>query len=189
MIVGVCEKCRYVDLIENPDAICPRCGANIVSLGVGSAQWNKMNHPEKTALINSRFPEPDPSAAPLQGAGENHDIREPNPESGSGGSLPDTAASQEAGAGAVPQEDENSGGFFNGKLDDYIYICYKCDKTTSHDYTSDKYYCPECGSDMIWTGFTTYEWSKLSIRAKRNAADNSKIRYIETKIKKTDFKS
>ena len=223
MFIGVCENCRYTDLIENDQSICPRCGGKIISLGVGSALWNRMTYPDKTALINSRFPrEEKTEETPLDQSVEeplatvdkepselSEKISEEPSETISSESEEETSAetsaeppeeiSAESSAevlsespdktstevSAPPPEDTQ----FNKKLNEFVYVCYKCDSIVSHDSDTEKYYCSECGSDMIWTGFTTYEWGKLSIRAKRNATDNSKIRYIESRIKKTDFKS
>ena len=220
MLVGVCENCRYTDLIENPESICPRCGGRILSLGVGSALWNRMTHPDKTALINRAFPRHEEvpetdgmlpetdgmppetnEMPPAEEIKQEEEIPAPANDTDSD-SIPEEEETGECGEAAVPDDipvpDDTAAPVaftadndvqFNEKLHEFVYVCYKCDAITSHESDTAKYFCSECGSDMIWTGFTTYEWGKLSIRAKRNATDNSKIRYIESRIKKTDFKS
>ncbi len=166
MVIGACENCRYTDLIEGDLDVCPRCGSVIVSLGVDSAKWNKLSYPEKKTLVEMKFsrrkilPDPEPVADPA-----------PEPV---------------AISAVIPEEKPLQ---YNKNLNEYVYACFNCDSIASHESEDSKYYCPDCGSDMMWTGFTVYEWGKLSIRAKRNAMENAKIRYIESKIKKTDFKS
>ena len=188
MLVGVCEKCRYTDLIEGTGTICPRCGADIVSLGIGSAEWNRMSYPDRQSLIDSKFAkEADDTEEFEKAIAEVIDIpKQPSEENESQESL----AEEEVNSGnetVTDSTDEQIDRIRESKRGS-IYICYKCDKVVSHDDEAARYYCPECGSDMIWTGFSTEEWGKLSIRAKHNATENAKIRYIESKIKKSEFK-
>lgn len=56
MHIGCCKNCRYLDLIENVDSECPRCGANMVSLNVGTRAWNRMSVSDKEDLINRVVP-------------------------------------------------------------------------------------------------------------------------------------
>ncbi len=206
MLVGVCEKCRYTDLIEGTGTICPRCGANIVSLGIGSAEWNRMSYPDRQSLIDSKIdkeaddteefekaiaevidiPKQPPENETSKQSSERETAKQPSEENESQESL----AEEEVNSGnetVTDSTDEQIDRIRESKRGS-IYICYKCDKVVSHDDEAARYYCPECGSDMIWTGFSTEEWGKLSIRAKHNATENAKIRYIESKIKKSEFK-
>ena len=58
MQVGCCENCRYLDLIENLANGCPRCGGRMVSLGIDSTGWNRMNAEGKKSLIIRMLTEP-----------------------------------------------------------------------------------------------------------------------------------
>lgn len=52
MFVFACKKCRYTDLYEEDEtAYCPRCGGSMVSLGVSSADWNRLDTEEIYELI------------------------------------------------------------------------------------------------------------------------------------------
>ena len=55
MHIGCCENCRYLDLVENVTGVCPRCGANIVSLGVETAAWNRTSEPDRQKMIAAMF--------------------------------------------------------------------------------------------------------------------------------------
>ena len=58
MIVFVCEKCKYTDLFEDGrTASCPRCNGNMVSLGITSAQWNRLGAEEIYELIHGKCDE------------------------------------------------------------------------------------------------------------------------------------
>lgn len=53
MLIGCCTNCRYLDLRDNFEGyLCPRCNSRFVSLGITSAQWNKLGEEESEALIN-----------------------------------------------------------------------------------------------------------------------------------------
>ncbi len=55
MIVYACEKCKYTDLIEDGESrICPRCGGNMISLGVDSAKWNTLGIEQIYDLVNEK---------------------------------------------------------------------------------------------------------------------------------------
>ena len=55
MNVYACEKCKYTDLLENDQSsVCPRCGGRMVSLGVNSAEWNRLGIDEIFDLINEK---------------------------------------------------------------------------------------------------------------------------------------
>ena len=52
MFVFACKKCRYTDLFEEDEiAYCPRCGGSMISLGVSSADWNRLDTEEIYELI------------------------------------------------------------------------------------------------------------------------------------------
>ena len=195
MVIGACENCRYTDLIAGDLDTCPRCGSVIVSLGVDSAQWNKMSYPDRNELIESKFSRKMPdymteSAPKAEGQPAAPDPK-PAPEDKAPSADKPFVEDRTSSEAKAPAQDTAASepSLFNEKLNEYVYACFNCDSISSYENESGKYFCPECGSDMMWTGFTVYEWGKLSIRAKRNATENSKIRYIESRIKKSDFKS
>lgn len=52
MVIGVCEKCGYQDLIDDSiDCFCLRCSGNMKSLGINSTDWNLLTSEEKQARI------------------------------------------------------------------------------------------------------------------------------------------
>ena len=51
MLIGYCDSCRYLDLInEKSECNCPRCSRTLRSLGINSAEWNKLPDEEKYDL-------------------------------------------------------------------------------------------------------------------------------------------
>ncbi|MCR4865401.1 MAG: hypothetical protein K5921_00585 [Lachnospiraceae bacterium] len=57
MIVFVCEKCKYTDLLEDTrEHLCPRCGGTMLSLGMESADWNRLDGTEREAKISETIP-------------------------------------------------------------------------------------------------------------------------------------
>ena len=86
---------------------------------------------------------------------------------------PDPETEGDAGAEEHPRE--------------YVFICYKCNTVTAHPDEKAGYYCPECGSDMVSSGYDTVEWAYLSKEEKRKVTEDSKIRYMVGQIKNTSY--
>ncbi len=56
MFIGCCKNCKYLDLVnENTENECPRCSGIMMSLGVTSEEWNRLNENDKQSHINSIF--------------------------------------------------------------------------------------------------------------------------------------
>ncbi|MBO4904990.1 MAG: hypothetical protein J5367_07175 [Lachnospiraceae bacterium] len=154
MNIGCCENCRYLDLMDDAQKKCPRCGASFVSLGIGSAQWNRMSEEERDKILASRFAKPDP---------ELWSELWPEPE-------PGTEAEQ---AGEYQKE--------------YVFVCYKCNTVAAHSEADRRYYCGECGSDMVPSGYDTVEWAYLSKEEKRKVTEEAKIHHMVSEIKKFSY--
>lgn len=152
MHVGCCENCKYLDLMDSVPKKCPRCGADFVSLGIESAQWNSMSDEEREETLAKRFPKPDPALW-------SELWPDPDPE-----------------AEAVEQHPK-----------EYVFICYKCNTVTAHADEDAGYFCPECGSNMVPSGYDTVEWAYLSKEEKRRVTEESKIHYMVGQIKKVSY--
>ena len=155
MNIGCCENCRYLDLMDDAQKKCPRCGASFVSLGIGSAQWNSMSEEERQSALAKRFPKPDPALW-------SELWPEPGPE--------------DTGTGSTEEHPK-----------EYVFICYKCNTVTAHADEYKGYFCPECGSNMVPSGYDTIEWSYLSKEEKRRVTEESKIHYMVGQIKKASY--
>ena len=66
----------------------------------------------------------------------------------------------------------------------YVFVCCKCDTITSHDRSSYIYYCTECGSIMVDTGYKTSDWAAMSKDEKRQISEGVKLRYMVNEIEK-----
>lgn len=248
MHIGCCEKCRYLDLIENVDSECPRCGAKMVSLNVGTRAWNRMSASDKEEMINRVVPripvsevfmqlvngtttEPETAEAPVKAPvpdpepifrvsadvtaepepepawNEEPELEEPKPEMPKQQAAEDTPKTGDAKP--VTKESEQTGEavaepvveaapvpiakMFTKPVHaadvrfDMVYVCYKCNSVAAHDGVEDRYYCSECGSDMVDIGLTTREWADLSKEEKRRMAEEAKIRHMVTAIKNSSF--
>ncbi len=272
MHVGYCERCRYIDLVENVKGICPRCSGNMGPLGIGTAEWNRLGDDEKTALIRRRFPEHasesrgipepeyqagsgyaqpeepeeeyreeaepeqpeeaealDPEEAGLEqaekadavdreetGPEQTEDFGEaesayPEEEPGQPGETEEAEAESPESAGAWYHSNQNqnpaagTGAPENGTEEpslrseteepsprsaipgEYVYVCYKCNTVAVHDGTHEKYFCTECGADMVNVGYTRDAWNGLSKEQKRTVAENAKIMRMFTSIKQDKY--
>ena len=173
MYIASCENCRYLDLMQNEDAKCPRCKGKMVSLDVDSAKWNSMSIDDKEALLDEKVP-------------RQQDVKELFEEwfalktdKEEGTSEPE-ATEPETETETVPAQEMPV-------VSEYVYVCYKCNSIAGHDGASDRYYCPDCGSDMVETGLNTLEWASLSKEEKRNATEEAKIRHMVTAIKEASY--
>ncbi len=68
-----------------------------------------------------------------------------------------------------------------------VYVCYKCNTVASHDGSQDRYYCYECGSDMVGTGYSIRGWSDLSKEEKRKVTEDAKLMHMVSEIKRDDY--
>lgn len=89
------------------------------------------------------------------------------------------------GAVARTETEKDAGDEENPR--EYVFICYKCNTVTAHSDENAGYYCPECGSDMVPSGYDTVDWAYLSKEEKRKVTEDSKIRYMVGQIKKTSY--
>ena len=173
MHIGCCENCRYVDLLEYLTSGCPRCGGRMAPLGVSSAEWNNMSMRQRAAVIADRFPDEnapypaddDPAPVPSE-TEKNTETVQNVPEPPAAPAAPPVRSRGETG---------------------YVYICYKCSTIAGHDGKRDKYFCPECGSDMVEAGCTAADWAGMTKEQKRNVAEEAKIRHMVSAIKKASI--
>ena len=198
MRIGCCENCKYQDLIVDDDTTirCPRCSGTIYSLGIDSAEWNLMSVYAQRAVIRKKFPTVEELFREASGdvsEQENETVEETAPRKEAVPSKETEAVSApkpeplpvaEAEPEPKPESESEPG---SGELYEQVYSCYKCNSIASHDGANDRYYCPECGSDMILVGLTTKEWSDLSKEEKRNAIEEAKIRHMVSQIKKVSY--
>ena len=70
---------------------------------------------------------------------------------------------------------------------EYVFVCYKCNSVAGHDRSHDKYYCTECGSDMVDVGYTVMQWADLSKEEKRKVSENAKIVHMVSEIKRDNY--
>lgn len=68
-----------------------------------------------------------------------------------------------------------------------VYVCYKCNSVASHDGAQERYYCYECGSGMVGTGYTIRQWSDLSKEEKRKVTEDAKLMHMLSEIKRDDY--
>ena len=191
MHIGRCENCKYMDLVENVGSKCPRCGARMISLGVDSLRWNRMSMDTKNAIILEIFPEEaepvdmDEPEEEIVEAPETREAAAAGGQSVEAGSVPESGRQAE---GPSKEADMPSGNDHSGEngigRSDKVYVCYKCNGITGHDGTHDRYFCTECGSEMVDVGYTVGKWADLSKEEKRKAAEDAKIRHMVTEIKK-----
>ena len=196
MRVGCCENCKYQDLIVDDDTTirCPRCSGTIHSLGIDSAEWNLMSVYAQRAIIRKKFPTVEELFREAAGAGEEPESEsstetevcadataatEAEPESAH---ESDVVTEPESADETIPEAEPESEEAY-----EQVYSCYKCNSIASHDGANDRYYCPECGSDMIPVGLTTKEWADLCKEEKRNAIEEAKIRHMVSQIKKVSY--
>ncbi|MBO4889370.1 MAG: hypothetical protein J5574_00140 [Lachnospiraceae bacterium] len=70
---------------------------------------------------------------------------------------------------------------------EYVFVCYKCNSVAGHDRSHDRYYCTECGSDMVDVGYTVMQWADLSKEEKRKVSENAKIVHMVSEIKRDNY--
>ena len=180
MYIACCENCRYLDLMLNEAAKCPRCKGKMVSLDVDSAKWNSMSIEDKEALLDEKVP-------------RQQDVKELFEEwfALKTDKEEDTAVPDIAEPGTAEDDKEKETVIVPAQempvVNEYVYVCYKCNSIAGHDGKNDRYYCPDCGSDMVETGLNTLEWASLSKEEKRNATEEAKIRHMVTAIKEASY--
>ena len=167
MYIASCENCRYLDLMQNEAAKCPRCKGKMVSLDVDSAKWNSMSIEDKEALLDEKVP-------------RQQDVKELFEEWFALKTDKEEDTAEENETVIIPAQEMPV-------ISEYVYVCYKCNSIAGHDGKNGKYYCPDCGSDMVETGLNTLEWASLSKEEKRNATEEAKIRHMVTAIKEASY--
>ena len=68
-------------------------------------------------------------------------------------------------------------------VEERVYVCYSCNTIAAHDGANGRYFCHECGSEMVDVGFTKERWADLSKEEKRKVSEDAKIRHMVTAIK------
>ncbi len=199
MQVGCCENCRYLDLIENLANGCPRCGGRMVSLGIDSVRWNRMNAEGKKSLIIRMLTEPilrpgnDPESesdiaikaetrAVLLKQAETRDEQVRQAEAAveharQAEAVVEEAMKAERDAALMEQKTKRH----------YVFVCCKCNAISAHNRLSDRYYCSECGSLLDDSGCKTTDWATLSKEEKRQILEETQLKHIINSIKKASF--
>ncbi len=108
-------------------------------------------------------PEPEPEPEPVQAV---LSVQQPESEAGS-----------ESETETEPLSDD----------EEYVYVCYKCNSIAGHDRSHDRYYCTDCGSDMVNVGYTVRQWADLSKEEKRKVSENAKIVHMVREIKRDNY--
>ena len=70
---------------------------------------------------------------------------------------------------------------------EYVFVCYKCNTVSSHHDENGGYYCPECGSDMVYAGYDTVAWAYLSKEEKRKVTEEARIHHMVRVIKNASY--
>ncbi len=193
MHIGCCENCRYVDLLEYLTGGCPRCGGRMAPLGIRSAEWNEMTIAEREAAVSGMFPKGDGPEPPESRYEEAEGQYEEAKAEAYSAPVPDEEPPVSDGQDEEPpvsdEQDEEPAeeGEETEPSDDgieYIYVCYKCSSVAVHDSARERYFCAECGGDMVKTACRADEWAAMSKEEKRDASEEAKIRHMVTEIKK-----
>ena len=69
----------------------------------------------------------------------------------------------------------------------HVYVCYKCNSVAGHDGAQDRYFCADCGSDMVYVGYTVRQWADLSKEAKRKVTEDAKVMHMVSEIQRDDY--
>ncbi len=216
MQVGFCENCRYIDLMENVVSVCPRCGTEMSFVGLTTDDWNRMNIRDREAFIKERFPTHEdlfgPKELPPEERAEEafeeiiKTVAEAPDISGDTKEIPDVTRilRKEAEKSEEPVEEKEQDETEEDteqpepdkeapadpdEYDRYVYVCYKCNSVASHSGKQEKYYCPDCGSDMVNVGYSVRQWADLSKDAKRSVTEDAKIMHMVSEIKRDDYGS
>ena len=65
---------------------------------------------------------------------------------------------------------------------EYVFVCCKCNTLAKHDRSHPKYYCTECGAEMVNCGYTTQKWANLSKEEKRKVTKDAQLRHMYSAI-------
>ena len=199
MHVGCCENCRDIDLIENLANGCPRCGGRMVSLGVDSVHWNQMNAEGKKSLVIRMLTEPEfrPEMKPESEAEEAKQaetraelIRQADTRNEQVRQAEEVLEQARQTEEAVEQARQADLEAFTQQQslnkpeekEEYVFVCCKCSTIAAHDRSHDRYFCTECGSDMVDTGYSTVQWATLSREEKRRISGDAQIRHMASAI-------
>ena len=173
MHVGCCEKCRFIDLVENHPNGCPRCGGHFVSLCVDSVHWNRLNTEGRKALVMHILTEPKlrPASIPefeldpefkktviddLVKKADDRDVQVRHAKDAVHESRMVEMSVQKA------QQDLLRSVIDEKKAtQEYAFICSKCGGIAGHVRRFNKYYCIDCGSEMLDSGYSFNYWQSF----------------------------
>mgnify|MGYP007070230629 CR=1 FL=1 len=64
-----------------------------------------------------------------------------------------------------------------------IYVCYKCGRFAVHHALQEKYYCRECGADMLDVGYSTSKWDNLTRYEQQKIAEKVRKECMDSRIR------
>lgn len=195
MHVGCCEKCRYIDLVENWPGGCPRCGGQMISLCVDTDHWNRMNPEGRKSLIMNILTEPKlrPASTPvfeldpdkkeevineLVQKADTRDVQVRQAKE-----ALHEARLAEASVEKAKKIIENETINEQKSTHEYVFVCSRCNSIMPHLRDGEKLYCEDCGSEMLDSGYRTTAWVNLSKEEKRDITSEAQLQHIIRAIK------
>ena len=190
MHVGCCENCRYIDLVEDHPDGCPRCKGKLVSLCVDSTHWNSMNSAGRRLLIMNILTEPKlrPLSMPefeLDPDEKKEVITELVKKADERDVQVREATDAVHGARQVEHsvkkdQQELISAVIKEKLatQEFAFVCSKCNRVIGHVRRNEKYYCNDCGAEMLDSGYRTNIWISLSKEEKRKIISETQLQHI-----------
>ena len=197
MHIGCCENCRYIDLVENLVSGCQRCGGRMISLGVDSVQWNRMNAEARKSLIIRVLTEPDLRPARTPEAEKEREIQEKTREKmikqaeargeqvRRAEAILEQARQTETSVEAARRAEYEaavaqlqSQKQAKEQQEEYVFVCCKCRTLAGHNRSRSGYFCPECGAEMIDVDCKVSHWSEMSKEEKRRIMEDAQIRQM-----------
>lgn len=195
MHVGCCEKCRYIDLVENwPDG-CPRCGGQMISLCVDTDHWNRMNPEGRKSLIMNILTEPKlrPASTPVfeLDPGKKEEVINELVQKADTRDVQVRQAKEalhearlaEASVEKAKKIIENETINEQKSTHEYVFVCSRCNSIMPHLRDGEKLYCEDCGSEMLDSGYRTTAWVNLSKEEKRDITSEAQLQHIIQAIK------
>ena len=187
MHVGCCEKCRYIDLVENWPGGCPRCGGQMISLCVDTDHWNRMNPEGRKSLIMNILTEPKlrPASTPvfeldpdkkeevineLVQKADTRDVQVRQAKE-----ALHEARLAEASVEKAKKIIENETINEQKSTHEYVFVCSRCNSIMPHLRDGEKLYCEDCGSEMLDSGYRTTAWVNLSKEEKRDITSEAQL--------------
>ena len=195
MHVGCCEKCRYIDLVENWPGGCPRCGGQMISLCVDTDHWNRMNPEGRKSLIMNILTEPNlrPASTPVSELDpdkkeevinelvQKADTRDVQVRQAK--EALHEARLAEASVEKAKKIIENETINEQKSTHEYVFVCSRCNSIMPHLRDGEKLYCEDCGSEMLDSGYRTTAWVNLSKEEKRDITSEAQLQHIIRAIK------